>query len=123
MSLLFLLSSLSAKSATCRAAPVECVCYTNGFQAWWKLNPKVAEHERSKERQLAFDKWKELAMRSNKNQTLNKSLQEQVVTKEKKWVDILHRVIDVILFLAKQSLPFRGHGLWMENKIQKTFLS
>lgn len=81
----------------------------NGFRRWWKLNPKVAQHENSKEHQLAFEKWKELEMRLNKNQTLDKSLQEQVETEKRKWVGILHRVVDVILFLAKQNLPLRGH--------------
>jgi hypothetical protein len=81
----------------------------NGFRRWWKLNPKLAQHENSKEHQLAFDNWKELEMRLNKNQTLDRHLQEQVEIEKRKWVGILHRVVDVILFLAKQNLPLRGH--------------
>lgn len=47
------------------------------------------------------DGGKELEIHLNKNQTLDKSLQEQVKTEKRKLVGILHRVVNVIFFLAK----------------------
>ena len=80
-----------------------------GFQTWWKLNPKVVEHERSVEHYIAFDKWKEMAMRLDNGQTLDKSLQMELDAERKKWVNILYRIVDVILYLVKQNLSLRGH--------------
>ena len=80
-----------------------------GFKTWWKLNPKVVDHERSVEHNLAFDKWKEMAMRLDNGQTLDRSLQMEIDAERKKWVNVLNRIVDVILYLAKQNLPLRGH--------------
>ena len=80
-----------------------------GFQKWWKLNPKVVEHEKSREHHLAFDKWKELEMRLNMGETLDKNHLERMESERKKWIDILHRIMDIILFLARQNLALRGH--------------
>ena len=81
----------------------------NGFRTWWKLNPKVSDHEISCEHLLAFDSWKELAMRLNWCQILDMDLQGRMESQKKKWVNILHRILDVILFLAKQNLALLGH--------------
>ena len=84
-------------------------CTRAGFQKWWKLNPKVVEHEKSREHQLAFDKWKELEMRLNMGETLDKNHMERIESERKKWIDILHRIMNIILFLARQNLALRGH--------------
>ena len=81
----------------------------DGFRKWWKLNPKVVEHEKSREHHLAFDKLKELEMRLNRGETLDKSHLEQIESETKKWVNILHRVMDIILFLARQNIVLRGY--------------
>ena len=47
----------------------------NGFKTWWKLNPKVIEHERSLN---TVSIWKEMAMRLDKGQTLDYSLQKEI---------------------------------------------
>ena len=69
----------------------------------------MVEHERSVEHYIAFDEWKEMAMRLDNGQTLDKSLQMELDAERKKWVNIIYRIVDVILYLVKQNLSLRGH--------------
>ena len=41
--------------------------------------------------------------------TIDHDVHLTVEKEKKKWRDILHRLLDITLFLAKQNLPFRGH--------------
>ena len=52
--------------------------FNSGFQKWWKLNPKISQHENSLEHLKAFEKWKELEMRLGKGWTLDLKLLEQI---------------------------------------------
>ena len=81
----------------------------DGFSTWWKLNPKVKDHENSATHQEAFLKWKELEMRLKAGITVDSLEQNKINDVRKKWVQILHRVVDMIRFLSKQNLSFRGH--------------
>ena len=81
----------------------------DGFSTWWKLNPKVKDHENSATHQEAFLKWKELEMRLKAGKTVDSLEQNKINDVRKKWVQILHRVVDMIRFLSKQNLSFRGH--------------
>lgn len=67
----------------------------NGFQQWWKLNPKVKQHEDSSTHIASFEKWKELEMRIRKEQTIDRSLQDQIKKEMKIWVKILERILDL----------------------------
>lgn len=81
----------------------------NGFNKWWKLNPKISQHEVSPLHIRSYYKWKELEIRLGSGATIDK-LQQQNIDKEiKKWKEILTRILDIIRFLAKQNLAFRGH--------------
>lgn len=81
----------------------------NGFNKWWKLNPKISQHEVSPLHIRSYSKWKELEIRLGRGATIDK-LQQQNIDKEiKKWKEILTRILDIIRFLAKQNLAFRGH--------------
>ena len=56
----------------------------------------------------SYSKWKELEIRLGRGVTIDK--QQQNIDKEiKKWKKILTRILDIIRFLAKQNLAFRGH--------------
>ena len=50
-----------------------------------------------------------MAMRLDKVQTLDRSLQMEIDAERNKWVNVLNRIVDVILYLAKQNLPLRRH--------------
>ena len=80
----------------------------DGISTWWKLNPKVKDHENSATHQEAFLKWKEIEMRLKTGTTVDSLEQNKLNNVLKKWVQILHRVVKMIRFLSKQNLPFRG---------------
>jgi len=47
--------------------------------------------------------------KNSKKQTIDRSFQDQIKKEMKTWVKILERILDAIMFLAKQNLSFRGH--------------
>lgn len=81
----------------------------NGFNLWWKLNPKIHEHESSSVHIRNFMAWKEMEIRIRHEATIDKAEQTVLETEVKKWRDILSRFLDIIIFLAKQNLALRGH--------------
>ena len=85
------------------------LCSVEGFSTWWKLNPKIAQHESSVQHLEKFMQWKELELRLETNSTIDVNEQRALVSERKKWRDVLIRLLDVIMFLAKQNLPLRGH--------------
>ena len=48
-------------------------------------------------------------MRLQLQKTIDKNMEKHTNEERKKWKAILESVVDVIIFLRKQSLPFRGH--------------
>ena len=48
-------------------------------------------------------------MTLNKGKTLDSKLQEQTMKERQIWRQVLTRLLDVLKFLTKQNLPFRGH--------------
>lgn len=80
-----------------------------GFNKWWKLNPRIGDHENSLDHVQSFLKWKELEVRLNRKATIDQKQQEVFESEEKKWRDVLYRLLHIIQFLAKQNLAFRGH--------------
>jgi len=77
------------------------------FKNWWKLNPKVHEHEVSASHAQAFLKWKELEIRLAKRKAIK---EEELIEKAtKKWREILARLLNIIRFLSLQNLALRGH--------------
>ncbi|XP_067144935.1 zinc finger MYM-type protein 1-like [Centruroides vittatus] len=84
-------------------------CSSDGFNTWWKLNPKVSSHESSALHDQNYCKWKELEIRLKKGQTIDKKEQNLVAGETKKWQEILIRMFNIIHFLAKQNLALRGH--------------
>ena len=81
----------------------------DGFSTWWKLNPKVKDHENSATHQESFLKWKELEMPLKAGMTVHSLGQIEIHDVRKKWVQILDRVVDMIRFQSKQDLLFQGH--------------
>lgn len=81
----------------------------DGFCKWWKLNPKVKEHETSQFHNQYYLQWKELEMRLQSGSTIDDKEQQVVQMEAKKWKEVLIRILDIIRFLAKQNMPLRGH--------------
>ncbi|CAH0400600.1 unnamed protein product [Chilo suppressalis] len=81
----------------------------DGLNSWWKLNPKVGNHESSVVHCQNFSQWKELELRIRKGLTIDKEAKEVVERETKRWRETLTRMADIIRFLAKQNLALRGH--------------
>ena len=54
-------------------------------------------------------KWVLFSKRIIEGLTVRDNLDTQKLDEKKHWREILIKVVDVIRFLAKQDLPFRGH--------------
>ena len=87
--------------------------FVTGFRKWWKLNPKVQDHEKSEEHLNSLEKWKTLAVGLRQGKTVDAKTIDLMNEENQRWRDILHRLLDITLFLARQNLAFRGHR---ENK-------
>ncbi|XP_044147047.1 zinc finger MYM-type protein 1-like [Bufo gargarizans] len=96
--------------------------FVTGFQLWWKLNPKVFDHEASEQHLTCLEKWKTLRAGLKLQKCLDHVHQTTVDREKSKWRDILHRLLDVTLFLAHQNLPFRGHRETMSSANKGNFL-
>nr|XP_033788702.1 zinc finger MYM-type protein 1-like [Geotrypetes seraphini] len=96
--------------------------FVTGFKNWWKLNPKVPEHEQSEQHLFCLEQWKTLARGLELHKTIDRIHEVEMDKERKYWRDILHRVLDVIMFLAKQNLPFRGHREDMLSTNKGNFL-
>lgn len=83
--------------------------FVTGFQKWWKLSPKVNDHENSEQHINCVEKWKTLAAGLKLEKTIDSETVRVMEAEKKRWRDMLHRLLDITLFLAKQNLPFRGH--------------
>ncbi|KAJ1198369.1 hypothetical protein NDU88_002210 [Pleurodeles waltl] len=83
---------------------------SSGFNAWRKLSPRLLEHERSSYHLSAFTMWKELEMQLHKQETIDAAAQLAQQRSFEKWKAILVRILDCVLYLARQTLPLRGHS-------------
>lgn len=92
----------------------------DGFNIWWKLNPRISEHESSAAHVRNFTQWKELEIRIARGATIDKKEQEVVESQVKKWKEILSRLLAIIRFLAKQNLALRGHREGMNYERNET---
>ena len=84
--------------------------FVTGFDKWWKLSPKLHNHETSEEHLCCLEKWKTLAAGLKLHKTIDAESIALMDREKKKWRDILHRLLDITLFLEKQNLAFRGHN-------------
>ncbi|XP_065665736.1 zinc finger MYM-type protein 5-like [Hydra vulgaris] len=96
--------------------------FITGFNSWWKLNPKVSDHKKSELHINNLEKWKTLEARLLQKKTIDAAHRDVMEREKKKWRDILHRLLNITLFLAKQNLPFRGHSEDFASENRGNFL-
>ncbi|GLV37541.1 hypothetical protein CBL_20353 [Carabus blaptoides fortunei] len=73
-------------------------------------SPKVHNHESSEEHFNCREKWKTLAVGLRLHKTIDAESIALMHIENKRWRDILHKLLDITLYLAKQNLAFRGHN-------------
>ncbi|KAL9162552.1 hypothetical protein ABFS82_07G097900 [Erythranthe guttata] len=81
---------------------------TDGLKDWKNLTRRIKSHEGSSEHIICVSKWIELEVRLKKNETIDKSLQEQISREKDYWRQVLIRIIALVRTLAQQNLAFRG---------------
>ncbi|XP_061993554.1 uncharacterized protein LOC133711445 [Rosa rugosa] len=88
-----------------------------GYNDWKNLGRRLKGHETSNVHAYCMSRWIELKKRLQKNQTIDKSWQEQITKEKEHWRQVLLRIIAVVKRLAKNNLAFRGDSekLYVEN--------
>lgn len=81
----------------------------NGFEKWWKLNPKLDELEACFADIGAFTQWKSLELRLLGKTTIDEATQTAIPSEENGWRGLLRWFLDIIRFLARHRLPLREH--------------
>ncbi|XP_065665591.1 zinc finger MYM-type protein 1-like [Hydra vulgaris] len=83
----------------------------NGWQAnrgYKKLYDRIPDHEKSSNHKSCYIQRRNLEKNINKHTTIDCFIVKQIQNETQKWKDLLKRLLDVILFLAKRRLAFRG---------------
>ncbi|XP_026411676.1 zinc finger MYM-type protein 1-like isoform X1 [Papaver somniferum] len=95
----------------------------SGFNDWNNLSGRLSTHENSGEHAVCMFNWLELELRLRKEKTIDKRIQEQINREKIHYKDVLERMMDGILFLAKNGLAFRGDSEKIYTKNNGNFLS
>ncbi|XP_042407456.1 uncharacterized protein LOC121997220 [Zingiber officinale] len=75
---------------------------------WGHLSSRLKEHETSIEHINYYASWSELRIRLMKGTTIDHAIQDQIKKAKEHWRKVLHRLISLVEFLAKQNIAFRG---------------
>lgn len=82
--------------------------FCTGFSNWAKLSTRLAEHESYLSHLENFARWKTLEFALASRTTIDSHLQAELESERKRWHDVLTRILDCVMFLAKQNLSFQG---------------
>ena len=68
----------------------------HGFSKWWKINPKIAQHESSAKHLECFAHWKTLEVGLRRYNTIDRFQEAAVRAEEKNGRQVLRRLLDII---------------------------
>ena len=80
---------------------------------WWKLNPKIFDHESSAAHVQSFTQWKKFEVRIARGPTIDEKQHEDIESQVKCGRKYFQ---DIIRILAKQNLALRGHQEGMNHE-------
>lgn len=93
-----------------------------GFKNFKKGAERIKQHEESHLHRILHNKFIITKLRLCKNMALNDQQLQKENNEVSKNREAVKRFIDIILFLAKQSLPLRGHDESVKSKNKGNFL-
>ncbi|KAL7615024.1 hypothetical protein Lser_V15G06397 [Lactuca serriola] len=93
-----------------------------GYADWHHVTTRVKEHEISLDHLKNRNKWFDMRKRLNLNETIDKVQHEQFKKERDYWKQVLLRIIEVVKFLAKHNLAFRGSNEKLYQKGNGNFL-
>ncbi|XP_028124870.1 uncharacterized protein LOC114321841 [Camellia sinensis] len=96
---------------------------TDGLKDWKNMGNRLRSHETSNEHFICMSKWVELESRLKKNETIDRSVQEQINKEREHWRQVLLRIISIVITIAKNNLAFRGDNEKIYQERNGIFLS
>ena len=90
---------------------------------WKKLQDKIPEHERSNSHKQCYMQWRQLQRSLTEGSTIEALMLENIKSNMDKWKKILHRILDVTLFLVERGLAFPGKSQLVGDPKNGNFLS
>ncbi|XP_062006039.1 uncharacterized protein LOC133723237 [Rosa rugosa] len=76
---------------------------SDGIKDWKHLGTTLNLHENNSEHLINLRTWAELRVRLNKNQTIDKELQELIKKDTEHWKEVMVRIVAVVKCLAKNN--------------------
>lgn len=93
-------------------------------KGWRKLKDRIPSHENSNLHKENYIAWKEAskAAMSGASTSIDNYIVDQLKAESNKWKKILHRILDIILFLSERGLAFRGSSEQIGDSHNGNFL-
>lgn len=109
----WLLYSKTADTAYCFCCVIfkrnQCGALSSvGTRDWHHLSTTLDSHVGSRTHVLAFLSWKERVARSSAGKTIDSHHQKMLDAEKERWKRVFFRIVEVVKFLARQSIAFRG---------------
>lgn len=96
-----------------------------GCNKWKKLHDKVTAHEKRNDHKMCYLTWRQLEQNIKEGrggQSVEGMLANEYRSEKDKWRAILRRILDVVFFLGKRGLAFRGSSHLIDDPQNGNFL-